>query len=63
VKKHVVTKPSDTSAAKNSTVDQELSNTVVEHKCSADGGDSSEGVDEFYKGLTVLEYVCRLVVL
>nr|GEW04132.1 hypothetical protein [Tanacetum cinerariifolium] len=41
VKKHVVTKPSDTSAAKNSTVDQELSNTDVEYKCSTDEGDSS----------------------
>nr|GEW12568.1 hypothetical protein [Tanacetum cinerariifolium] len=41
VKKHVVTKPSDTSAAKNSTVDQEPSNTAMEHKCSVNGGDSS----------------------
>nr|GEX02574.1 putative ribonuclease H-like domain-containing protein [Tanacetum cinerariifolium] len=40
VKKHVVTKPSDTSATKNSTVDQELSNIAVEHKFSADEGDS-----------------------
>nr|GEV10103.1 hypothetical protein [Tanacetum cinerariifolium] len=44
VKKHVVTKPSDTSAAKNSTVDQELSNAAVEHKCSADGALSTSSV-------------------
>ncbi|GKB78459.1 ABC transporter E family member 2 [Tanacetum coccineum] len=37
VKKHVITKPSNTSAANNSTVDQGLSNTAVEYKCSADG--------------------------
>ncbi|GJU08598.1 hypothetical protein Tco_1125028 [Tanacetum coccineum] len=36
VKKHVITNPSDMSAANNSTVDQDLSNTVVEYKCSAD---------------------------
>ncbi|GKD21785.1 hypothetical protein Tco_1223488, partial [Tanacetum coccineum] len=38
VKKHVITKPSNTSAANNSTVDQGLSNTAMEYKCSADGG-------------------------
>ncbi|GJX95466.1 hypothetical protein Tco_0351264 [Tanacetum coccineum] len=42
VKKHVVTNPSDMSAANNSTVDQDLSNTAVEHKCSANGGNFYE---------------------
>ncbi|GJW68525.1 hypothetical protein Tco_0122949 [Tanacetum coccineum] len=42
VKKHVVIKPSDTSVAKNNTVDQD----AVEHKCSADGecGDGVAGI-------------------
>ncbi|GKC77303.1 hypothetical protein Tco_1128077, partial [Tanacetum coccineum] len=38
VKKRFVTKPADTSVANDSTVDQDLNNTVVEHKCSNDEG-------------------------
>ncbi|GJX14994.1 hypothetical protein Tco_0206752 [Tanacetum coccineum] len=41
IKKCVVTKASDASAANNSTVDQDLSNMVVEFKCCADGGNNS----------------------
>nr|GEU56022.1 reverse transcriptase domain-containing protein [Tanacetum cinerariifolium] len=44
IKKCDVTKASDTSAANNSTVDQDLGNMVVEFKCSADGGEWQRGL-------------------